>query len=84
MGQGRINQAGRRYRTKSFSSPFQQNLELAKNLRSSSKEDRVAEYIYLLLTLALIVRKDHSGRLVVVKKETRESTFNNGLLVALA
>jgi len=44
----------------------------------------VAEYIYLLLTLALIVRKDHSGRLVVVKKETRESTFNNGLLVALA
>jgi len=31
----------------------------------------LAEYIYLLLTLALIVRKDHSGRLVVVKKRNK-------------
>ena len=49
QGGGRINQAGRRYHTKSHSSPFQQFAAACKNspmTGCSFKEVRVAEYIY--------------------------------------
>ena len=82
---GRIKQAGRRYHTKSHSSPFQ---PFAHRVQKQPKNDEVSTRrtlsggIYLLLRLALIVREDLHGRLVMVKKKSTFNKMLHGLMIS--